>query len=86
MTSPSNPSAARGKLAETREALWAEVARVRSKVPGVNFPRSQAMKLLLGGNSRKALWVAGLGLLALKPRLARTVLSLAPGLLRAFLR
>lgn len=86
MTSPSNPSAARGQLAETRAALWAEVARVRTKMPGVHFPRSQAMRLLLGGNSKKALWMAGLGLLALKPRLARTVLNLAPGLLRAFLR
>ncbi len=80
-------SVARAKLVETREALWAEVARVRGKMPGgLNFPRSQAMQLLLGGNSKKALWAAGLGLLALKPQLARTVLSLAPGLLRAFFR
>jgi hypothetical protein len=55
-------------------------------MPGANFPRSQAMRLLLGGNAKKALWVAGLGLLALKPRLGRTLLNLAPGLLRSFLR
>ena len=79
-------SDARAKLAATREELWAEVARARSKMPGMMFPRSKAMQLLLGGNSKKALWTAGLGLLALKPRLARTVLSMAPGLLRAFLR
>ena len=81
-----NESDARAKLVATREALWAEVARVRDNVPGMMFPRSKAMQLLLGGNSKKALWAAGLGLLALKPRLARTVLSMAPGLLRAFLR
>ena len=86
MTSMSNPSPARARLAATREALWAEVARVRSRMPGANFPRSQTMRLLLGGNAKKALWVAGLGLPALKPRLGRTLLNLAPGLLRSFLR
>lgn len=79
-------STARAKLAATREALWAEVARVRGNVPGVMFPRSKVMQLLLSGNSKKALWATGLGLLAFKPRLAGTLLSMAPRLLRAFLR